>query len=468
MWAISDGVDKPFPSISDKDIPELRHINRYFSAAAGKSYGEYSTMKIFAEIRGSYVSRSLSTSSAASISTARKQNIDAPYRRGTCGIGTYSTAIEGMIAAEFDNIKRISDPEDWSRAIVSTSQQALYDFGKTLRDLNAHIQGNMMADCFLAYEILEIVSATARRLDLMTSDLKKAVLETLQPIHEIAKSSLSRMLDDTKQKVQALISLPLDGSSVGVIGDTITRLQNLSQYLSPVTTIMSTVGDGNWASSPATSASLSIRSFDTALSASEGNQLFAHYASDMLEVLVTQLDGRARLLLKNGGIQNVFMCNNVTAIENQLKSSEIDNLIPAIQPRIDMWRSKYVKMYLTSWNAATGQLLDVQYTNRASGRPTSGGAPDSASVVKGLNSKEREIIKEKFKVFNSAFDELVTKHKNYNMERDVRNLLGREVQRVIEPLYGRFWDRYHEIDKGKGKYVRYSKSDLSMVFMGMT
>jgi exocyst complex protein 7 len=468
MLSFSDCLDKPFPSISDKDIPELRLINRYFAAAAGKSYGEYSTMKIFAEIRGGYVSRSLSTSSAASISTARKQNADAIYRRGTCGIGIYSSALEGMISAEFDIIKRISDPEDWSKAIVLTSQQALYDFGKTLRELNAQIQANMMADCFLAYEILEIVSATAKRLDLMTSDLKKAILETLQPIHDTAKSALSKMLEDTKQKVQAIVSLPLDGSSVGVISETITRLQNLSLYHSPVTTIMSTVGDGKWTSSPATSASHSIRSFDTNLSASEGSQIFAHYASDMLEMLVTQLDGRARLLLKNGGIQNVFMCNNVAAIENQLKSSEIDNLIPAIQPRLDMWRSKYVKMYLTSWNAATGQLLDVQYTNRASGRPTSGGQPDSATVVKGLNSKEREIIKEKFRVFNSAFDELVAKHKNYNMERDVRSLLGREVQRVIEPLYGRFWDRYHEIDKGKGKYVRYSKSDLSVVFMGMT
>ena len=66
-----------------------------------------------------------------------------------------------------------------------------------------------------------------------------------------------------------------------------------------------------------------------------------------------------------------------------------------------------------------------------------------------------------------SFDDLVSRHKAYRMEKEVRVLLVREVQRVIEPLYGRFWDRYHEVDKGKGKYVRYDKSSLSGVFQNM-
>jgi exocyst complex component 7 len=464
--------DKPFPIISDRELTGLRGINRYMASSLTKSsqvsLGEYSTMRIYAEVRGNYIARSLSTSSAASLSTARKLNADALYRRGTCGIGAYSSALEGMISAEFDNIKRLFAPEDWSRALLLATKAPLNDFGKTLRDLNSHIQANLMTDCFLAYEILEIVSAMARRLDLMTSEMKKAVLELLQPIHDTAKSSLSKMLDDTKMRVQSLISLPIDGSSLPLTIDIVTRLQTLSQYLAPVTTIMSTIGDGNWTSSTPSSAAPSIRSFDTGVASADSSPLFAHYCSDTLETLVQTLDSRARLLLKNAGVQNVFMCNNVAVIENLFRNSDLNSVLPTIQPRIDMWRSKHVKLYLTSWNAASGQLLDVQYTNRASGRPTSSGVPDSASVIKSLNTKERDNIKDKFRVFNTAFDDLVAKHKSYRMEKDVRSLLGREVQRVIEPLYGRFWDRYHEVDKGKGKYVKYSKSDLSAIFSGLT
>jgi exocyst complex protein 7 len=48
------------------------------------------------------------------------------------------------------------------------------------------------------------------------------------------------------------------------------------------------------------------------------------------------------------------------------------------------------------------------------------------------------------------------------MEREVRSVLGRELQAVLEPLYSRFYDRYVEIDKGRGKYIKYDKSNLSV------
>jgi exocyst complex component 7 len=53
------------------------------------------------------------------------------------------------------------------------------------------------------------------------------------------------------------------------------------------------------------------------------------------------------------------------------------------------------------------------------------------------------------------------------MEKEVRASLSREVQQMIEPLYGRFWDRYHEVDKGKGKYVKYDKGSISGVFLSL-
>ena len=47
------------------------------------------------------------------------------------------------------------------------------------------------------------------------------------------------------------------------------------------------------------------------------------------------------------------------------------------------------------------------------------------------------------------------------MERDVKYQVTKEIAALIEPLYGRFYDRYHEIDKGKGKYVKYDKQMLT-------
>ena len=137
---------------------------------------------------------------------------------------------------------------------------------------------------------------------------------------------------------------------------------------------------------------------------------------------------------------------------------------------VDKWRKNAAQLYNVALREPSLHLLDVQYTNRGSQRPPSGSAAaiDSAAILKGLSSKDKDAIKEKFRLFNASFDDLVAKHKSLNMEREVREMLARQVQQMIEPLYCRFWDRYHEVDKGKGKYVKYDKGSISAVFHGLT
>jgi exocyst complex protein 7 len=85
-----------------------------------------------------------------------------------------------------------------------------------------------------------------------------------------------------------------------------------------------------------------------------------------------------------------------------------------------------------------------------------------------LTAKDKDAIKEKFKNFNTAFDDLIARHKSLRMEAEVRRGLGKDVQMFIEPLYARFWERYHEVDKGKGKYVKYDKGQLSSILASLS
>jgi len=144
--------------------------------------------------------------------------------------------------------------------------------------------------------------------------------------------------------------------------------------------------------------------------------------------------------------------------------SSLPTSSPSSISRIETFRKRGTSVYLDAWRETSQHLLDVQYTSRGSGgsaRPPSGGPVDSAAIIKSLSSRDKDTIKEKFKSFNATFDDLVARHRALYMEREVRGALSREVQAVIEPLYARFWDRYHEIDKGRGKYVKYDKGSLS-------
>ncbi|KAH7128602.1 Cullin repeat-like-containing domain protein [Dendryphion nanum] len=458
--------NNPFPLIAEQDVSTLRlintHISNSFAQIAQADLREPPTQTIYARIRGEYISKSLSTLAAATINTAKKMSADALYKPGTNGISMYAQGMEGMFIAEHENICPIFSRGEWGAVYTATCRDSLKEFSATLRGLNGHIQSNMMTDCFLGYEIVEIVARLSMRLENKTGELKEPINEAVKPIRETSKTSLARLLADTQARVQSLAALPMDAASIPVTTDTMARLQTMTNYLSPLSSIMTSLGDGGWknvGSAASSSTSLpTMKSFDVG---ADGKQLFAHYASDTIDTLLQNIEGKARTLLKGKNLQGVFIANNVAIVDRMIRSSELESLMGSYASKLESWRKKGTAMYLDAWREPSAHLLDVQYTNR-SGRPHSGGASstESAAIVKGLSSKDKDSIKEKFKSFNASFDELVSRHKSYKMEREVRTQLGREVQTIIEPLYGRFWDRYHEIDKGKGKYVKYDKNQL--------
>ena len=134
-----------------------------------------------------------------------------------------------------------------------------------------------------------------------------------------------------------------------------------------------------------------------------------------------------------------------------------------------------MKSFLDPWSAlASTSLMDQTITAnqaRKGQRPPSGnaGAVDSAAIVKNLGSKDKDAIKKKLENFNAQFDVLCARHRELTpaMEKEVRRLTARQIADLIKPLYKRFWEKYHEIDKGKGKYIRFDPAGLSGQLAGL-
>ena len=412
------------------------------------------TQRLYADVRGAHLESLLNSLAQASVSTARKVQADALYKKGTNGIGTYIQAIEGLFVAEYDNLNYVFEREEWSSVYASTCQAPLGEFNKTLRELNGHVQKNLLTDCFLGYEICGLVRTLSMRLQKQTGALKDQIYDSVKPIRETSKTSLGKLLDDTRSRVQALIAVPIDGGPVDVTTQTMRRLQEMTNYLEPLSSILASLGEGGWntVSANPPSAILDV--------GPDSIKLFAQYASDTVDTLLQNLIAKAKLLLKGKSLQGVFMANNIAIITRIIRSSELAPLMEGYAKKLGEWRKQSTAMYLEAWREPSGYLLDVQYTNRSKERPTSSGA-DSAVIVKSLSSKDKDAIKEKFKNFNTSFEGLVAQYKSYAMEQEVRAQLSKEVQNIIEPLYNRFYDRYKEIDKGKGKYVKYDKGELN-------
>lgn len=480
---ITKGLE--FPTFTEQELSQLKPTAAAITSAYTRSShsakrDENPAIQVYAEIRGPYLSSSLQNLATASINTSTKRGQDAGiYREGTSGIGAYANGLEGMITAEADNVSKVFPTSEAGQAIEATCQNAMAEFASTLMELNTFIKSRILTDCFLAFEIIDLVTPISYRLETRTgARLKSQFSDALRPIRETARSSLSELLEQTRQKASTVAVLPNDGNTVPLVSETMQRISALSVYSQPLQAILSSIGDGNWriALTPNLEPT-------TTPSATDSTTLVSNYLTDFLDTLLATLETRAKIFHRSKSLQGCFLSNSYAIVERSIRSSpDLSRQLtssPTHVARLDTWRKKASSLYLDAWKDPSSHLLDVQYTSRtsnpqgsssggnAANRPVSGSAIDSAVIVKALSSKDRDKIKEKFKAFNSSFDEMVARHKSLYMEREVRSALSREVQALIEPLYARFWDRYHEVDKGKGKTVKYSKADLATLLIGL-
>lgn len=455
---------KPFPLLSqDKTVPLGLIIADHHSRARQPQEGDNVMAQVYAQERGPYVTLTLENLAAASINTARKKSPDAVYKRGTNGMGTYASGIEGLFLAEFDNICALFPREEWGKVLSLTCQGAVSELSKTLKELNTHIKDNITTDCFLGFEIIEIISNLSFKIHSRTGELKGDFAQAAKPIRETTKLSLAELLEDIRRRVGAIQVLPNDGNPLPVVTEVMTRLMSLLEYSTPVTSIMTSLGDGNWKS--INSANMSNDTLDVG---PDADKLFAHYCTDTVDTLLASTEQKGRSLLKGSNLMGTFLANNVCIADRMIRTSDLEPVFRSRPACIEPWKKKALSLYMDVWKGTANILLDTQPTARGA-RPPSGSsqAVDSAHFLKGLSSKEKDVIKDKFRNFNVAFDDNVTKHKSLSMEREVKELFGKQVRLLVEPLYIRFFDRYHEIDKGKGKYVKYSKAEMGQVLMSL-
>jgi len=456
--------NKPFPLLSQDTISKLSLMNSYVS---GNSSADNPLVKIYAEVRGLYLSQTLVNLAYASVNTAKKKSHDAIYRSGTNGIGMYAQAMEGLFVAEYENICNIFMRQDWGPAFQTACQAPMAELARTLRELNNHIKAHLSTDCYLAYEVTEIMSSLSNNLETRTGELKATLAAALKPVRETGKMSLAELLDDTRRKVGAIQALPHDGSPMPVVSETMQRLQTMVDFLRPISSIMISIGDGGWKSAaPSNTSSDAIPSLASFDIGADGKEIFAHYCTDTIELLMSALEQKARLLLKGKSVLGVFLANSITIIERMIRDSDLKPLLEGRLNALDVWRKKAKALYSEAWKEISVNLFDVIHTTSKGGRPASG-SNDSASIVKALNSKDRNSIKQKFVAFTASFDELVARHKTYSMEREVRQMFAKDVQQMLEPLYNRFWDRYHGIDKDRGKHIKYDKSSIAAIFLSL-
>jgi len=185
-------------------------------------------------------------------------------------------------------------------------------------------------------------------------------------------------------------------------------------------------------------------------------QSFDALMTDVLEALVQNLEKRAQLYTKQKQptLGVIFLLNNFNYMYKILaKEKNLGQSFGNVEERFEKLVSKQKDAYLNSWKSVYDHLMDATYIQ-------------SGVMVKTLSKAQREVVKDKFKGFNSDIEEMSKAQKLWAIpDQDLKHSLLKDVKNVLFVLYTRFYDRYQTIEFSKTptKYCKYDKDQLEEI-----
>ncbi|CAA7016986.1 unnamed protein product [Microthlaspi erraticum] len=180
----------------------------------------------------------------------------------------------------------------------------------------------------------------------------------------------------------------------------------------------------------------------------------------LITSLESNLEEKSKLY-EDGGLQNVFLMNNIYYVVQKVKDSELGKLLG------DDWvrkRRGQIRQYATgylraSWSKVLSALRDENMGGSSSGSPSYGQRSSGSS-----SSASKVALKERFRGFNASFEELYRLQTAWKVpDPQLREELRISISEKVIPAYRAFFGRNKsQIEGGRhaGKYIKYTPDDL--------
>ncbi|ODQ63688.1 hypothetical protein NADFUDRAFT_9883, partial [Nadsonia fulvescens var. elongata DSM 6958] len=369
-------------------------------------------------------------------------------------IQVYSKSLKTLILVERTNLKLLFNNDN--TPIMSIFRRVveppLNDFTKTISDLNSYVKKKIATESLLAFELIEslgIIILTVEKYFEAPESLDLAFAS----VRSTSETVFTAFMSYIDTRVNSSTSLQADNKPCEATIDIMSTMQQFAACKRSAATTISNMKPGSWIPTPRP-AWCSV--FSSALS-DQGNtqdgeiELLSTYFSDTLDALLITLELKAKSFGKTTPQVGFCLLTNFTYIERCVKNSDICVILASTGgERFERLKKRAMNMFIDDWKITAARLMEATVLK-----------PGKQS----LSSKDREMIKEKFKIFNTEFELLVQKHKAYNIsDPALKRALAKEVS-FISPLYHRFHDK-HVADgfaKNIDKYIKYDNNQFDKI-----
>lgn len=433
---------KPFPYMSNGKIRDVNLILSFFND------NEKSIDNIFIDTRSKMITDSMAFLEPFTKHT--KKNDKVPYEKGSNGILNYTEAYLGFISNEYALLEDIHKGSEFMLPTFhKIIQRSVENYARVVKDILDAIQNKLASDGLLVFELIDSLTKVLSMLRSKSRETYPSLQANLEACRNTARSLFKELLKFTEQRVNSLVSLPQDNGISEVTVEVMSKARKFSEYRNDALSVMTGMKAGSWIPQPKPQwlSTFSSISQTTAIDDSDPKQLLSSFFSDVIDALIVSLELKANQFIKKKQTIGYFLITNITLVEQIVSRSEMKNILDSVGfARMEKLKKRALNSFLTGWKQVASYLLDV-------------------NVVGKLSSKDREAIKEKFRNFNSEFDELVKSYKAYNItDPSLKKFLSKEIS-FISPLYKRFYDKHSSGDftKHTDKYIKYNKVEFDKI-----
>ncbi|KAL1920762.1 uncharacterized protein VTP21DRAFT_11397 [Calcarisporiella thermophila] len=419
--------DAEIPSPSTEALERLSSLTVYLSSSESETGYAPEYTKTYIEIRSAHITRTLE-----------------PLLRSTSNYASQTHCLLKLMQAEHRFASKIIKEQQTSYVFRGTIQPAFTTWLESGRDLLARSRRDLQREIFSVYDVLELLKKKKPEFEemLRLAEMREDdMLEFVRDVRNTAMRSFAECMQEVKERNGRVLALPNDGTVSELTSNTVNYLKRILDYRPTVESLLEVIGDGAWNNPEGNELYLP----DTR--GPPGNEMLRHFCVDVMDALVTTLTTRSKSY-KRPALAAIFLMNNFRHIVRQIRSCGLESLLEptGCVERYERMTKKQMDAYQDTWNPILENLMDVT--------PVRGG---------GLRSNDKQSVKERFKNFNTDFEELHRTQRAYAIpDTELRQQVIADVRRVIMPLYTRFLDRHQqtEFSKNPQKYIRYDRDQL--------
>ncbi|CAG8477746.1 11307_t:CDS:10 [Diversispora eburnea] len=397
------------PGIPSGPLKNLATLSSYLATYSPELGYSSDFVKAYIDVRSNYLVKSLTLLGQASISTAEKRSTPV-YEKGTCGFNSYTDSLLKMFKKEYEVAESILTHDNVAAGFRGAIQQSFDNFVEIGKTLNNRVKKNMQTDVFLAFDMMESLNKNVvafEEIFRLAGKKDSSYADLLHSLRAVALRSFPEFLDEIKSHRTKTSGLPNDVTVHELTITTLQQLKRLTDYPETVESTLLTLGDGNWNVSEKDP----LSSRDKGGRGASGNIIMKHYFAKTY---------------KKPALTSIFLLNNYHYILKSIRSQFLSVLDSEIEFKHDKLVKKYNDAYQDSWKSCFGFLLDYTYVRGGTFK----------------TNNDKQTVKEKFKNFNTEFDELYKVHKGYAIpDLELRTQVIKDIRDVLIPMYNRFLEK---------------------------